>query len=158
MAIPKEIMENSLILQKIYSYCNYQERCIREVEQKLKTLTVQKKMIPSIINHLQKEGYVDEERYAKAFAGGKFRLNKWGKQKIEFELKIRGIPELMIQEGMNSIDHKDYLQTLKNMMIRKYDEIKSEEDENIREKIINFAYGKGYEMEYILSLIKELKI
>jgi regulatory protein len=158
MAKQREVLEKSLILQKIYGYCNYQERCIREVEQKLKTLAVQKKMIPSIINHLQTEGYIDEERYAKAFAGGKFRLNKWGKQKIEFELRIRSIPELMVQEGLNSIDQKDYLQTLKNLMIRKYDEIKSDDDENIREKIINFAYGKGYEMENILSLIKELKI
>ena len=106
-----ESSETPLILQKIRHYCSYQERCIREVEQKLKDLTVQRGKIPGIINELQKEGYLDEERFAKVFAGGKFRLNKWGRRKIEFEMKIRGIPELMIQEGMTEIDEKEYYAT-----------------------------------------------
>ena len=158
MAIHQDSTETPLILQKIRHFCSYQERCISEVEQKLKDLTVQRKMIPGIINQLQKEGYLDEERYAKAFAGGKFRLNKWGRHKIEFEMKIRRIPELMIQEGMAEIDEAEYLQTLRELMIHKFNEIKSDKNVNIREKILNFAYGKGYEMELILGLIKEMKI
>jgi regulatory protein len=158
MAIYQEFAETPLILQKIRHFCGYQERCIREVEQKLKDLAVQRKKIPGIINQLQKEGYLNEERFAKAFAGGKFRLNKWGHYKIEYEMKIRGIPELMIQEGMAEIDEAEYLQTLKEMMIHKFNEIKSDENVNIREKIINFAFGKGYEMEYILGFLKEMKI
>jgi regulatory protein len=154
----QESAETPLILQKIRHYCSYQERCISEVEQKLKELTVQKKKIPEIINQLQKEGYLNEERFAKAFAGGKFRLNKWGRHKIEFEMRIRGIPELMIQEGMAEIDDAEYLQTLKELMIHKFNEIKSDKIVNIREKIINFASGKGYEMEFILGILKEMKI
>jgi regulatory protein len=158
MAIYQDSAETPLILQKIRHFCSYQERCISEVEQKLKDLTVQREMISGIINQLQKEGYLDEERYAKAFAGGKFRLNKWGRHKIEFEMKIRRIPELMIQEGMAEIDEIEYLQTLRGLMIHKFNEIKSDKNVNIREKILNFAYGKGYEMELILGLIKEMKI
>ena len=158
MATHQESTETPHILQKIRHFCSYQERCISEVEQKLKHLTVQRTMIPGIINQLQKEGYLDEERYAKAFAGGKFRLNKWGRHKIEFEMKIRGIPELMIQEGMVEIDENEYLQTLRELMIHKFNEIKSDKNVNIREKILNFAFGKGYEMELILGLIKEMKI
>jgi regulatory protein len=158
MAIYKESTETPLILQKIRHYCSYQERCIRDVEEKLKTLTVQRKKIPGIINQLQKEDYLNEERFARAFAGGKYRLNKWGRNKIEFEMKIRGIPELMIQEGLAEIDGDEYLKTLKELMVHKFDEIKSDKNVNIREKIINFAYGKGYEMELILGLIKEMKI
>ena len=158
MPLRPESTESTLILQKIRNYCSYQERCISEVEQKLKDLAVQKKKIPGIINHLQKEGYLDEERFARAFAGGKFRLNKWGKNKIEFEMKIRGIPELMIQEGMAEIDEDEYLLTLKELMIHKYNEIKSDKNVNIREKILNFAYGKGYEMEFIIRFLKEMKI
>lgn len=158
MAIHQESTETPLILQKIRHYCSYQERCISEVEQKLKDLAVQRKKIPGIINQLQKEEYLNEERFAKAFAGGKFRLNKWGRNKIEFEMKIRGIPELMIQEGMAEIDEKEYLRTLRELMIHKFNEIKSDKNANIREKIINFAYGKGYEMEFILVFIKEMKI
>jgi regulatory protein len=158
MSIRPESKESPLILQKIRNFCSYRERCISEVEEKLKSLAVQKQKIPGIINQLQKEGYLDEERFAKAFAGGKFRLNKWGKNKIEFEMRIRGIPELMIQEGMAEIDENEYHQTLKELMIHKYNEIKSDENVNIREKILNFAYGKGYEMEFILRFLKEMKI
>jgi regulatory protein len=154
----QESTETSLILQKIRHFCSYQERCIREVEQKLKDLTVQRKKIPGIINQLQNEGYLNEERFAKAFAGGKFRLNKWGRHKIEFEMKIRGIPELMIQEGLAEIDETEYLQTLKELIAHKFNEIKSDKNVNIREKIINFAFGKGYEMKFILGFIKEMKI
>jgi regulatory protein len=158
MTIHQQSTETPLLLQKIRHYCSYQERCIREVEQKLKELTVQRKKIPDIINQLQKEGYLNEERFAKAFAGGKFRLNKWGRNRIEYEMKVRGIPELMIQEGMAEIGEEEYLQTLRDLMIHKYDEIKTKKNVNIREKIINFAYGKGYEIELILVFIKEMKI
>jgi regulatory protein len=158
MPIRPESTETPFILQKIRDFCSYRERCISEVEQKLKVLAVQEKMIPAMINQLQQEGYLNEERYSKAFAGGKFRLNKWGRYKIAFEMKIRGIPELIIQEGMAEIDDAEYLQTLKELMIHKFNEIKSDKNANIREKIINFAYGKGYEMELILGVIKEMKI
>ena len=154
----QESAEIPLILQKIRHYCSYQERCIGDVEQKLKGFAVQREKIPGIINQLQKEGYLDEERFARVFAGSKFRLNKWGRNKIEFELKIRGIPELMIQEGMNEIEETKYLLTLRELIIHKHNEIKTKKNVNIRGKIINFAYGKGYEMELILGLIKEMKI
>jgi regulatory protein len=154
----QESTETPLILQKIRHFCSYQERCISEVEQKLKDLAVQRKKIPGIINQLQKEGYLNEERFAKAYAGGKFRLNKWGHYKIEYEMKIRRIPELMIQEGIADIDKTEYLQALKELMIHKFNEIKSDKNVNIREKIINFAFGKGYEMEFILGFLKEMKI
>ena len=158
MPIRSESTDLPLVLQKIRYFCSYQERCIKEVEEKLKEWTVQHKKIPSIINQLQKEGYLNEERFAKAFAGGKFRLNKWGRQKIDFELRIRGVPELMIQEGLLEIDDEEYEQTLKEILLRKKNEIKSEKNVNIREKMINFAYGKGYETDLILSVIKEMKI
>ena len=158
MSIPSNSTEPALVLQKIRYFCSYQERCIKEVEGKLKEWAVQHKKIAPIVNQLQKDGYLNEERYAKAFAGGKFRLNKWGRQKIEFELRIRGVPELMIQEGMLEIDEKEYMQTLKEIIIHKNNEIKPGTDVNIREKIINFAFGKGYEKDLILSVIREMKI
>jgi len=158
MSIPSQPTEPTLVLEKIRYYCSYQERAIKEVEEKLKEWAVQNEKIPSLINQLQKEGYLNEERFAKAFAGGKFRLNKWGRQKIEYELRIRGVPELMIQEGLLEIDEEEYLQTLKEIIIRKKNEIKPGKNINIREKIVNFAYGKGYETNLVLSIIREMKI
>jgi regulatory protein len=147
-----------MVLQKIQYFCSYQERCIRDTEEKLKDWAIQKKLIPSIISQLQKEGYIHEERFAKVYAGGKFRVNKWGRQKIGFELKLKGIPEDMIQKGLAEIDEEDYQRVLRELIRKKQKEIKPEKDLNIREKIITFAQGKGYEMELILTALKELKI
>lgn len=147
-----------MVLQKIQYYCSYQERCIRDTEEKLRDWTVQKKLIPSIISQLVEEGFINEERFAKVYAGGKFRVNKWGRQKIGFELKLKGIPEAMIQKGLKEIDEEDYQRVLRNLILKKQKKIKPEKNLNIREKILTFVNGKGYEMELILSALKELKI
>ena len=147
-----------MVLQKIQYFCSYQERCIRDTEAKLRDWAVQKKLIPGIISQLQKENYLNEERFAIVFAGGKFRVNKWGRQKIGFELKLKGIPDALIRKGLEAIDKEDYIRVLHHLILKKHKEIKPEKDLNIREKIITFANGKGYEMELILAALKELKI
>ena len=154
----KEPSEPALVMQKIRHFCSYQERYIREVEDKLKEWAVQKQKIPDIINQLQKEGFINEERFVRAFAGGKFRLNTWGRQKIAFEMKIKGIPELMIEEGLTEIDKNEYRQVLKDLILRKEKELKPEKNFTKRQKIINFVNGKGYEINLILEILKELKI
>ena len=151
-------IDSGMVLHKIQYFCSYQERCIRDTEEKLKDWAVQKKLIPSIISRLQEEGYINEERFAKVYAGSKFRVNKWGRQKIEFELKLKGIPEVMIQKGIEEIDEEDYQRILRELIRKKQKEITPEKDLNIREKIITFVQGKGYEMELILTALKELKI
>ncbi|MCX6247598.1 MAG: regulatory protein RecX [Bacteroidetes bacterium] len=153
-----EPVDSGMVLQKIKYFCSYQERCIRDIEAKLKDWTVQKKLIPDIILQLQKEGYLNEERYAKVYAGGKFRVNKWGRQKIEFELKLKGIPENTVHKGMEEIDEDDYQRVIRDLILKKQKEIKPGKDLNIREKIITFVQGKGYETDLILTALKELKI
>ncbi|MGA3012931.1 MAG: regulatory protein RecX [Bacteroidales bacterium] len=147
-----------MVLQKIQHFCSYQERNIRDTEEKLKDWAVQKKLIPSIINQLQKEGYINEERYAKVYATSKFRVNKWGRQKIEFELRLKRIPEEFIVKGLEEIDNKDYLKVLQDLIVKKQKEIKPDKDILLRDKLISFLYGKGYETELILAALKELKI
>lgn len=151
-------VEPGMVLQKIQYFCSYQERCIRETEEKLRDWTVQKKLIPAIISELIEENYINEERFAKVYSGGKFRVNKWGRQKIGFELKLKGIPPALIQKGLEEIDETDYRRTLHDLILKKRKEIKPEKEVNIREKILTFAQGKGYEMELILTALKELKI
>ena len=151
-------IDSGMVLQKIQYFCSYQERCIRDTEEKLKDWAVQKRLIPSIISQLQEEGYINEERFAKVYAGSKFRINKWGRQKIEFELKLKRIPEVLIQKGIEEIDEEDYQRILRDLIRKKQKGITPEKDLNIREKIITFVQGKGYEMELILTALKELKI
>ena len=157
MAIKKKEVDSGVVLQKIQYFCSYQERCIRDTEKKLKDWAVQKKLIPVLISQLQKEGYINEERFAIVYAGGKFRVNKWGRQKIEFELRLKGLSDAMIRKGVDGIDEEDYLRVLNNILGKKHKELDPEKDLNIREKLITFAHGKGYEMELILTALKELK-
>jgi regulatory protein len=157
MAIRKKEIDSSMVLQKIQYFCSYQERCIRDTEKKLKDWAVQKKLIPVLISQLLKEGFINEERFAIVYAGGKFRVNKWGRQKIEFELRLKGLPDAMIRKGIEGIDEEEYLRVLNNILRKKHNELNPEKDLNIREKLITFANGKGYEMELILTALKELK-
>jgi regulatory protein len=150
--------DSGMVMQKIRHFCSYQERCNRDAEEKLKDWAVQKKIIPAIIRQLQEEGYINEERFAKVYAGGKFRVNKWGRHKIEFELRLKGIPESIVSKGVEEIDEKDYQRVLRDLIQKKQKEIKPEKDLIIREKIITFVQGKGYEIELILAALKELKI
>ena len=112
----------------------------------------------SIIAKLKEGNFLDEERFAKAYARGEFRLNKWGKRKIFFELNHKNIPDVIIQAGLDDIDDEEYRRALKDLIIKKNTELKNKKSVNIRGKIINFAQGKGYEIEIIFDIIKELQL
>ena len=150
--------DTNLVMEKIISFCVYQERSIGEVEEKLKQWAVQASSISRIINLLQKEDYLNEERFVKSFSRGKFRMKKWGRYRIESELRMRGIPELLIQEGLAEIDPAEYYETLKNLMIIKKKEFTVYKSDVNRQKIINFAFGKGFESDLIFQAMNELKL
>ena len=146
------------LLQKTGHFCTYQERCSQDVEQKLRDWKVQTDKIDAIIDQLKEEGFIDDERFARSFVRGKFNINKWGRIKIGMELRGRNIPEAMVQEALEEIDEEDYLKTLRELILKKKQEIKTGKNFTIREKIINFAAGKGFEFDLIALILKELKI
>ncbi len=150
--------DSAMVLQKIRNFCSFQERHTREVEDKLKDWAVQKKKIPTIIKQLQKENFLNEVRFAHAFAGGKFRQNKWGRVKIDYELSIRGIPEPLIRESLATIDAEDYMAMMQNLILAKKKEINTSKDLNVRDKILNFVSGKGYEISLVIEMMDNLKI
>lgn len=151
--------DDAMVMQKIKHYCSFQERYIREVEDKLKDWAVAKRKIPSIIRQLQKENYLDENRFVNAFVSGKFRNNKWGRMKIEFELSRRGIHEPLISDSIATcIDEEEYLQTLEHLILSKQKEINPEKVLNVRDKILNFVTGKGYETPLVIDMMNKLKI
>jgi len=149
-------MESDIIKKKLEQYCAYQERCISEILAKLKYWKVNEKHFVSIISKLKEENFLNEERFAKAYARGEFRLNRWGKRKIFFELNHKNIPDVIIQSGLDDIDDEEYRQVLKDLIIKKNVELKNKKRLNIRGKIINFAQSKGFEMDLILGIVKEL--
>jgi len=146
------------IVEKISRYCAYQERCSREVEQKLREWEVPAAKAEAIMKYLSEGGFLDDARFARTFAGSKFRLNKWGRLKIRFELKSRNIPDNIIAEAFKVIHEEDYLQTIRELILKKHQEIKAGKSLNIRQKIITFVNGKGYEFDLIAEALKELKI
>lgn len=142
--------------QRIFRYCAYQERSHREVRDKLYEYGLFKDEVEEILSHLITEGFLNEERFAKAFAGGKFRMQKWGRIKITHELEARGLTPNCIKSGLKEIDEQSYLLTLREILSRKSRESSEESNAFVRrDKLARYAIQKGYEPELVWSLLKE---
>ena len=152
------VEDTEFILHKARSYCALQERCIGEMEDKLREWKVKPDKAEKIIELLIKEDYLNEERFAKSFAGGKFRINHWGKTKIIYELERRKVPDLIIQIGLEEIEEDEYEETLKELLIRKNREIKEKDLYKKKHKLIEFGYQKGYHYELIRRVLGEMQI
>ena len=100
--------EEKVILEKMRSYCMYQERCIQEVKKKLTHLQVIPKTKLKIINHLINDDYLNEVRFTKSFIQGKLRIKKWGRIKLNYELRVRGVKKFIIDDEINKISKEDY--------------------------------------------------
>ncbi len=146
------------IFDRISRYCAYQERCTREVEQKLTDWKVPREKIGQVMKKLKEERFIDDERFARLFVRGKFRINKWGRLRLQYELKGRGLSEKLIREALLEISETDYHKTIRELILKKKSEINPGKSLNIREKIITFVTGKGFEFDLTLNIIKELKI
>ena len=114
--------KNPEILKKIKNYCSYQERCKKEVIEKLLALNLDQSKFDNVINYLIKNNYINEERFALAFTQGKFRIKKWGKIKIILELKKRRIDSDLINKAIDQITDLDYTGTFDKLSLKQYAE------------------------------------
>jgi len=146
------------ILEKISRYCAYQERCRQDVAEKLGEWKVPDSLTGEVFRELESRKFLDEARFAKLFAVSKFNHNKWGRVRIRYELRGRHIPESLIREALQETGEDHYRAVIRELVLKKYREIKKEKALNIREKIIKFVTGKGFEPELVAGAIKELKI
>ena len=144
-------------LQKLKHYCAYQERCHSEVKEKLFSLGVWKKEQDEIIATLIEEGYLNEERFAIAFAGGRFRIEQWGKVKIKYELKQKQVSEYSIKKALKQITEEDYTATLKKLATEKYASLKSEQYLVRKKKTMDYLIAKGFEMELVRGVVEREK-
>lgn len=147
---------NQQALSKIYRYCAYQERSHREVKNKLFEYGLRSSEVDEILAHLITEGFLNEERYAKAFAGGKFRMMKWGRVKIQRALEMEGLTPKCISRGLAEIDSKDYSKTLVSLIKKKSTQTTDPNPFKKKNKIAQFAIGKGYEPGLVWELLNEL--
>ena len=146
------------ILVRIRHFCAHQERCSQEVDLKLEQWKVSPAKIKRVKLHLVREGFLHDERFARIFVRSKFHINKWGRNKIRYELKSRTIPDNLVSRALEEICEEDYLLTLRELILKKKSEMNSGKSLNIREKIITFVSGKGYEFDLITKVLTELKI
>jgi regulatory protein len=143
-------------LQKLYQYCAYQERSHAEVQQKLWDLGVYRSEHDEIISKLIEEDYLNEERFAKAFAGGKFRMKEWGRKKIYYALKEKKVSEYNIKKAMKEIDEDAYQKTLHDLAEKKYISLKGEQYLVRKKKTMDYLLQKGYEPELITRVVNNL--
>lgn len=144
--------ETNFLLEKAKKYCAYQERCMLEIKTKLQEWQATEHTLEKIIHQLEKEDYLNEERYAIAFALGKLRNNRWGKNKIYYALMQKGVPELYIQMGLNEIDEEEYIHVLKKILSKKVVDDSNEYRRN--NKLVKYAVQKGFQSNLVWKVIR----
>ena len=141
----------------ILHYCRYQERCHQEVRNKLYELGCTTHEVEQQLTRLIEANALNEERFARAFAGGKFRMKQWGREKIKQQLKLRKISDYCIRKAMTEIDENEYEKTLRKLAYKKVDEIRTDRSPLSRKsKLYRYLLQKGFEQDLIIDLIKEL--
>ena len=156
--LAKKTFTKEQVYQKLRHYCAYQDRCHAEVKTKAYSFGIRKGDVEELTSRLIEEGCLNEERYARSFAGGKFRIKHWGKMKIKAEMKQRRISEYCIAAALNEIDQDKYRETLHRLAVKRWNSIKGP-GTNLFVKMAktkNFLLLKGYEINLVAIEIKEL--
>lgn len=143
-------------LARIAAYCSKAERCKSEVLKKLKGWELEEDASMRIMERLIKENFLNEERFCASFVKDKMRFNKWGKNKIVFELKKKFIPESLIQSAFEEMDMDEFDDTLLQILKTKQKSVKGKDDYDKRNKLIRFALGRGYSMDQTLKAVNKL--
>ena len=144
-------------LQKAKQYCAYQERCHSEVKEKLYSFGMNKKEVDELLSELISENYLNEERFAILYAGGKFRIKQWGKVKIKYSLKQKQISDYCIKKALAAIDERDYTKTLEKLFEQKLKTLKAEKNIFIKKrKLQDHLLQKGFETSVISKLIAKV--
>lgn len=143
-------------LLKLQSYCAYQERSHQEVRSKLLELGIYGETLEAVMAELIESNFLNEERFARAFARGKFRMKQWGRRRIVQELKQRRISEYCIKKALEEIDEREYIETLKSILYKKKAALPAGESAAIhRLKLMRYALQRGYEPDLLEQLLKE---
>ena len=142
--------------KRLERYCSYQDRCHKEVEQKL----FEMRMIPEanelILLSLMENDFLNEERFAKSFARGKFNIKNWGRKRIVLELKRRDISKYNIDVALKEIDEEAYQNKIKFLAVKKYELLSEPDSFKKRKKLIDFLLRKGYENYLVYDVAKEI--
>lgn len=146
------------VRKKIYRYCAYQERSHAEVRDKLYKLGLPSAQINKLLAELIEEGFLNEERFARAFAGGKFRLKKWGRLKIIRELEAHQLTPACIRLGLQEIDEASYRKTLRELLNKQRLSLRNRISDvfELRDRLSRYLIQKGYEPDLVWEEIRKV--
>ena len=146
------------VLDKMAKYCAYQERCVKDVRDKLKTFEIPEEEKAKILDYLLDNRFVNDERFAKSFVRGKVNQSGWGVNKIRFHLIQKGIDKDIIEEALGQTDEEAYRQRLIEILKTKAKTVKADSDFEKKRKIAAYAMQKGFEGSLVWDVLKDLAI
>ena len=136
--------------------CSRQEKCCSEIREKLEKFRLPGAHVEKVLETLKKEGFIDESRFAGIFVRDKLRLNRWGKIKIRYMLSAKQIPEEIIRNAMDAINDQNYLEILKEELMKKRRQIKDDNPFTVRNKLVRFGQQRGFESGMIFQVLDEM--
>ena len=144
-------MERDVALKKILHYCDYQDRCKKEIFTKLDSFELSESDNSFIVEFLQDEGYINDERYCRSYVKSKLNLKKWGVNKIKLSLITKGVDRDIIDEVISEIDQDSYKEELVNLL--KNRKINESDPYKRKAKLIRYAVGKGYSYSLVMEIV-----
>ncbi|MDA7559254.1 RecX family transcriptional regulator [Flavobacteriaceae bacterium] len=143
-------------LSKLQNYCSYQERCHQEVRRKLVSMRMIPEAIDQIIVALLDHNFLNEERFAKAYVRGKFRIKKWGRRRLTLELKKKEIGIFNINQAISQINELDYLEVFNDLSESRLSFIKESNKLKKRKKLADYLLYRGWESHLVYQRVNEL--
>ena len=156
MITPKYSYSVDEATKKLEGYCAYQDRCHKEVISKLKEMHMIPQAIELIVGHLIQDNFLNEERFARSFARGKFKIKKWGKNRIVNELKHREISKYNISLALEEIESKEYLKTFNTLAKKRLAEIREKDLQKRRKKLADYLLYRGWESGMVYEKVYDL--
>lgn len=150
--------EQNIAYDKAAVLCSRSEKCISEIQEKLKLFGLSAEESEPVIKKLVDEKYIDDERFARAFVKDKFRFNHWGKQKIEYMLRAKKINQEILALAFEEIEDEGYADELLKLLTDKAKTVKGKDQYDKRNKLMRFAMGRGFESGKIYAALKEMGI
>jgi regulatory protein len=150
----KRITDEKTALAKAEHFCAYQERSQQEVRNKLYELGMYPTGVENVISELITGNFLNEERFARAFVQGKFNLKGWGRVKIKQGLKLKQVPDKMINKALQGIDGDEYSKTLHKILVKKQAQLTEKDPYKRRYKLQQYAMSRGFESDLINDVLK----
>jgi regulatory protein len=151
----KHIYTEKELYNKYSSLCAGAEYCCFDIRKKMQRLEVSEELADKVLQHLQKEQFIDERRYARAFVRDKFRYNRWGRTRIQQELRMKGVPQLFIDDALEEISEDDSYETLLSLLQKKLPSVKGKNGYEIKMKLMRFAMSRGFDADMARRIVEE---